>query len=364
MRSAICFVLAILPLSASPLYTIMDLSAGYTPLSIDLGGNSAGRFVDATGRQQAFSTITGMLIGPGGESAASQMNNFSQISGTVYVQGQARAAVWTNGQVQLLDSFQATESFAMAINDYGQVAGGAVKQGRTTAFISTQGSVQWLGTLAGGDWSSAYALNTAGEVAGTSSTGGSKMHAFVWDEKTGMTDLGTLGGSSSYAAAMNSGGTVAGNSFTSNGYTHAFAATRGGSMTDLGTLGGNSSVALSINSKGEIVGYSETLGGSGSSAFVYRNGGMTNLNSLIPTGSGWKLLSATAISDSGQIVGLGLFQGQERGFRLDPVWKPTGGGSTTFGVTTVAASSADTPEPASWALTLAALGVLTILRKR
>jgi probable HAF family extracellular repeat protein len=67
---------------------------------------------------------------------------------------------------------------------------------------------------------------------------------------------------------------------------------------------------------------------------------MTDLNALISPSSGWTLQIATAINDSGQIVGHGLNSaGQQDAFLLTP-----------------------TPEPAT--LSLLALGGLTILRRR
>jgi hypothetical protein len=46
--------------------------------------------------------------------------------------------------------------------------------------------------------------------------------------------------------------------------------------------------------------------------------GFRDLNSLIPGASGWKLQSATAINDQGEIVGIGELRGDDRGFLLIP----------------------------------------------
>lgn len=46
--------------------------------------------------------------------------------------------------------------------------------------------------------------------------------------------------------------------------------------------------------------------------------GFRDLNSLVPADSGWTLGSATAINDHGEIVGQGVFHGDERGFLLIP----------------------------------------------
>jgi probable HAF family extracellular repeat protein len=52
-------------------------------------------------------------------------------------------------------------------------------------------------------------------------------------------------------------------------------------------------------------------------AFLYSNGTMIDLNSLLPANSGWQLIQANGINDSGQIVGTGFLNGQQSGFLLD-----------------------------------------------
>jgi probable HAF family extracellular repeat protein len=95
-----------------------------------------------------------------------------------------------------------------------------------------------------------------------------------------------------------------------------------GRFTDLGTLGGEISTAYGIDNRDQVVGESETSPGGKRHAFLYSQGTLFDLNALIPTGSGWELVSARGINDRGQIVGVGLFQGQRRAFVLGtPVLK-------------------------------------------
>jgi probable HAF family extracellular repeat protein len=115
-----------------------------------------------------------------------------------------------------------------------------------------------------------------------------------------MTDLGTLGGSNSEAHGINSAGQVAGSSSIS-GHTHAFVYS-GGYMNDLGTLGGLNSFADDINDAGQVVGYSNTKSGV-IHRFLYSNGVMTDLDELIP--SGWTFDGGMAINNAGQIVATG-----------------------------------------------------------
>ena len=58
-------------------------------------------------------------------------------------------------------------------------------------------------------------------------------------------------------------------------------------------------------------------------AFIWSEAeGRRDLNTLIDPASGWVLLEATGINNSGQICGNGFFNGHYLPFRLDPVKHP------------------------------------------
>ena len=154
---------------------------------------------------------------------------------------------------------------------------------------------------------------------------GSQGHAFRTAVNSAINpatdDLGTLGGSFSNAAAINSSGQVAGSSTTASGELHAFRLAANSPINpatdDLGTLGGGFSRAFGINSAGQVVGDSLTASGQ-FHAFLYSGGVMYDLNNLIPSNSGWTLMGIAGINDLGQIAGGGVLNGALHAFRLDP----------------------------------------------
>jgi probable HAF family extracellular repeat protein len=120
-----------------------------------------------------------------------------------------------------------------------------------------------------------------------------------------LTDLGDLPGGSDFSLAfgINEAGQVAGYSGAATG-TRAFR-WKSGTMTDLGDLPGgmDDSLALGINDAGQVVGYSGTTNGAFDvfRAFLWDNGNITDLGEL-PGGIGFS--QATGINDSGQVVGI------------------------------------------------------------
>jgi probable HAF family extracellular repeat protein len=191
-----------------------------------------------------------------------------------------------------------------------------------------------LGVLNGiGTGSIAYAINSAGQVAGASG------HAFLWTPggtngvpgNPQMQDLGTLKGfTSSAAIALNDTGQAVGEATDSSGRQEAFY-WDGAAMQDLGTLGANYAIAYGINNAVpgvhpvQVVGQSRLANGE-NRPFLWQDlnqnglsdpGEMQDLNTLLPVNSGWVLIDAYGINDNQQIVGFGLHDGLARGF----VWQ-------------------------------------------
>jgi probable HAF family extracellular repeat protein len=150
-------------------------------------------------------------------------------------------------------------SFAWRVSNRGQVVGNSFLNGVTAFRVfswTPSGGMVDVGNLG----SSAYptAVNETGQVVGYSHTGNDELHAFSWTADLGMVDLGTLGGTQSTASAVNSSGQVVGSSTTTGDtLTHAFSWTATGGMVSLPELaGGGPGAAGSVNNHGQVVGAS------------------------------------------------------------------------------------------------------------
>lgn len=166
-----------------------------------------------------------------------------------------------------------------------------------------QWSTTYLGDLGGGS-STVHGLHAAGQVAGqvagTSGTGGGNAHAFIW-EKGRMTDLGTLGGDLSAGYAISANGQVTGSAaVAADAPLHAFRHDRGG-MRDLGTLDRNHASGAAINSAGQVAGTGYVNVNPGPYPHAFRSApgvGITDLGTLGGSDS-----SAYLINEAGTVAG-------------------------------------------------------------
>ena len=347
MKKAFFSLILAAAAAASPIYTVADLGGlggPATGYAINSSGTAVGFAQSPSGGQEAFvSAPTGLQALSSGpyESYAYGINDPGTVVGTTYdANGQAHATIWSASGTTVLGA----GSYAMAINNAGEVVGG-----NGEAFAVVNGQVQSLTAVTGMNWSAAYGINNSGTIVGDGQLANGTFRGVIWNPNGNTTVLGTFGGNSSQATGVNDSGEVVGFASLASGYQQAFVET-GGTMFDLGTLGGGSSYACGINDSGEIVGYSWLANG-GQSAFLYDDGTMLDLNSLIPGNSGWDLLQAYGINNSGQITGEGLYDGQLSAFVLtDP---PSGPG----GISAI-------PEPSGILIVLAALALIICFRRR
>lgn len=129
-------------------------------------------------------------------------------------------------------------------------------------------------------------------------------------------DLGLVEGNDNMVHAINNSGSLVGAAANPQSGVQAFVSN--GRRFPLGTLGGAFSVAHGINNSGHIVGGSLTEANKAFHAFLFTEGSMYDLNQLLVDAPHWELLQAVGINDQGQIVGVGLLDGQDHGFLLNP----------------------------------------------
>lgn len=242
------------------------------------------------------------------------------MAGVLMLVGSGQVMAVTQYTITDLGILSGTGSWANSINASGQVVGyanTAAGEFAYRAFLYSGSTMTDLGTLGGRD-SAAHGINDSGQIVGWAATHDS-YHAFLYSGST-MIDLGAfVYNGDSYAWGINASGQIVGWSNSNYGY-RAFLYS-GSKMIDLGTLGGTNSFANGINDSGQVVGEADIAAG-GPHAFLCSGSTMIDLNTLIDPASDWTLESATAINDSGQIVGYGYRGGQDHAFLLDPVPEP------------------------------------------
>jgi probable HAF family extracellular repeat protein len=238
--------------------------------------------------------------------------------------------------VESLGALGASE--AVAINEAGQVVGNiSGAGGPNLGFFYSNGVMTALPSPFGGNFSNASGINNLGQVTGVATLAGDiASDAFLWSGGT-VTDLGTLPGANaqySYSVgyAVNDFGVVVGESknvafiyrqgnmtgFSRRAARRAYDINNDGkivgvlesnraflfdqkTMRDLGTLDGgqnSTSAATAINDSGQVVGHAVSSDGGTTHAFLYENGVMRDLGTLR---GGYSF--ATGINNLGAIVG-------------------------------------------------------------
>ena len=245
----------------------------------------------------------------------SKLNNLGDMAGRAAsaAEGGTRATMWKHSDLKkkhLGNLLGGDYSSASAINDAGEVAGASNTSEAILPFIWTPtGGLQRVPLLPGDNCGQANGINKQGHVAGYSS-GPNGAKAFLWTRGKGVHNLGVLpGGNYSRACDINDLDEVAGTSASAAG-DRAVLWTKTGTVRDLGTLPGDtSSEATAINNNGDVVGYSK--GPQGMRAFLWTPAiGMQDLG-VLPGGNSSRALG---INDKGAVVGSSTSSSGDRAF--------------------------------------------------
>jgi len=281
--------------------------------------NDLGQVVGYVGIGQSYHafvwTLEGGMVAIGGlaesvSSYATAINNAGQVAGySTDASGHNRAFRWSasEGMIELGVLPGTVNSYAEGINSSGQIVG--ERDGRPFRWSQDKGMEDL--PLFGSDWDGgAKAISNNGDIVGYSGDGNyyGITRAVLWsaDGTKKILDVCTTGspfyGCYSSANGINSAGQIAGNS-ESGGPSLAFRLTVGADRQDIvGIPGSHISFASAINEAGQVVGFSE-----GSSfalalgrAFLWSpTDGAIDLGAL--TGRHWS--DATGINNRGQVVG-------------------------------------------------------------
>ncbi|NVK23204.1 MAG: DUF3466 family protein [Kangiellaceae bacterium] len=178
------------------------------------------------------------------------------------------------------------------------------------------------------------AINDQNEAIGYSEVdvdGATFLKAFVYDYADDVIlELPANSINVTYAADINNNGEVVGSVFHSSNSTNrvAYYFNKEDASTSLIELGFfddrfNDSRANAINNNGTIVGTALVSVPTNKiyNAFIFKDD-LQNLNDLIACDTGWQLVNATDINDSGEIVGYGSKDGEVRAFKLVPTGEP------------------------------------------
>ena len=317
------FATFLAPLSgqAAPLYTVSLLpGVDFAPTAMNNAGQIVGFAGTGTGAVHAMLYADGVLSDLGGlggqDSYASAINDAGAITGSVLsASGAQHAFLYQDGNV--LDLGAGTSGYG--INARGAVVGSKQTAGGATGFVYSAGQLTEIGNLGAGNDGIAVAINDHGAVAGDFSIGPdpatAPRHPFLYQNGV-LRDLGALGEHAvNGVVAINNAGQVAGYSGAADAFTHAFLYERG-AMRDLGGLSDGTLEIHDLNEHGTLVGtaFSED---EGLIPFMSLGDALVDLNTLIDPALGWRLFSAHANNDLGQIVGYGC-QGDACGLvRLD-----------------------------------------------
>lgn len=312
-----------------------DVPPGYNPVDVGANNvspdvNNSGAVVgsywdDGAGGIRGYMWENGVTTviepdNPARWAVAQKLNDTGTVVGYGVAGGEpAQAFLWEGGSYTEIGP--SPEGWGWDVNNSGLVAGEIWNGGTPSQPALYDPGTGWtnLGTF-GGPFGQAFALNEASQVVGWADDFSGDRRPFMWSSATGMVDMLTGPELWGEAHDINDNGIAVGFWRLSDELPEdnkAFLWDIDNGKVDLGLLPGASySEARGINNLGQIVGHS------GNRAFLYDSGMLYDLNDFLPPDSGWVLNGATAINESGWIVGVGVHNGVGRAFLLTPVPEP------------------------------------------
>jgi probable HAF family extracellular repeat protein len=313
----------------------------------------------------AYDIIDLGVLSGGVSSEAYAINNRGDVVG-YSDDGNYHAFLWSNGVMTELPGYASPSNTASDINDSGLVVGQAWGNGNLSyAVLWTHGIPSSLGDLGGNNGANyARLINNAGDVVGQTSYTADVINtrcAFLKRAGQSMVPLGPVGRIFCEMRDINEAGHVTGTLINLDGTNASRACLYDGtSLNNLGLpMDGLTSFALSINDSEVVAGgalfqygpftstravlykdgvWNDFFGGTPSNcvainnqsvivgtisspvvAVIWKNYQLQQLTSLIPSTSGWSMLSVpNDINDLGQIVGKGTHNGLFRAFLMNP----------------------------------------------
>src|SRR5436190_8541967 len=329
--------------ATTPQYQIYDI--GVIDLSDDAsqgfgvshGGIAVGRSI-RTGGSQAFTwTVSGGIVGlPNLAWRSHAVSNSANDSGIVVgtaattLFGSSRLPViWQNGAVSQLplppgetlgeaNSVNAS-SVAVGSVDAGTLQRGVIYSGGSATIITQT-------TANGSFFVTAFGINDSGRVVGQGidPMDAARNVSIVYDVGQNMAfEVGALPGlNGALAFGVSNTGYVVGSSMLNQGSGLPFIWSDQGGIVPIPLATGTSQgSARAVNSAGLVVGNDSSAF---SIPFLYDGTNTYRLADLIPLGSGWDLSmntssSALGISDNGNIVGTGVYNGQTHAYAMIPI---------------------------------------------
>jgi len=302
---------------AGGLQTMSNLASPSRPYSVGNGVNDSGVVV-GTGATTAFGSSRLPIMWQGGVATqlglpsgqtlgdANDVNSFNIAVGSVGSGVTQFGAIYQGGTGSIISTTTSNGSYlrtAFSINDSVLIVGQGIDPNNAAVNVGivydmNSNTAYSVGALSGRNGALAFDVSNAGHVVGSTMLNQGSGTPFIWTQLGGMVEIALPSGTSSGSA-------------------------RG------------------VNSSGWAVG---TASSAFAIPFLYDGSNTYRIADLVDPSSGWDLStntssSAMSISDSGIIVGTGVFNGSVHAYALVPV-----------------------PEPAS--MSAMALGVLALIRRR